>query len=244
MFFPLRSHVSKDVTTSSKTTSPNFTNSGKENVSTEKGAKEGRYTSESENDHDSINETEKKRKDRQLRKFVDYVLRGVKSGVLPNVSTSRDKKPTDGSNMKDDCVTKERRSKKKEDICVNLDDLESDEEPIARILAPSVARRLRKRKEINVMTNDSPYVKTTGRRSAPSKISKGKASVGPSKKWSKVVVQTKKRNNVSSNESDYDVKKDVQDISPKRKLVAKRRSIAAIAKSPLDTMSFIQQKML
>lgn len=132
-------HVSKDVTTSGKTTSQNF---AKIMVKIMFQLKRGQKRVDILVNLRMIMKLT--RKDRKLIRFMDSVLRGVDSGVLPDVSTSEDNKPTDGSNKKEDCVTKERRSKKKEDIYVNLDEIESDEELTTRTLAPSVARRLRK----------------------------------------------------------------------------------------------------
>ncbi|XP_050895506.1 uncharacterized protein LOC127102140 [Lathyrus oleraceus] len=148
--------------------------------------------------------------DKELRKFVTSILKEVDSHVLPDVQTSleRETSPDGNSSEKveecvpeqaaherrskkkaDECVPEEvshgRRSKKKVDFVVNIDDLTTDEEPLTNILAPGIAKKLQRRK--------------------------GKAVIS----WSEVVTPTRKRKVVSSSDSEFEVEKDVQDITPK-----------------------------
>ncbi|XP_050875650.1 uncharacterized protein LOC127079289 [Lathyrus oleraceus] len=99
-------------------------------------------------------------------------------------------------------IAHERRCKKKAGLVINVEELTYDEEPLTNIVTPSIAKRLQRRKENTVAFEDSP-----------SRISTGKSPVGPIRSWSKVVNPTTKRKDVSSSESEFDVEKDVQDIT-------------------------------
>lgn len=77
---------------------------------------------------------------------------------------------------------------------VNIDDLDSDDEPIRKRLTPSIAKRLRNRTGKDVASA-----------SKPSKDPKKSVDVGLVKGWSKVVAHTKKRNEEPLSDSEYDV---------------------------------------
>ncbi|KAI5396397.1 hypothetical protein KIW84_062562 [Lathyrus oleraceus] len=106
-------------------------------------------------------------------------------------------------------VARERRSKKKVDLVVNVEELTSDEEPLTNIVTPSIAKRLQRRKGKTVVFEDSPSRlvnrKVGGLKGTPSKSSTGKSSVGPTRSCSKVVTPTRKRKVVSSSKSMFDV---------------------------------------
>lgn len=165
---------------------------------------------------------------------MDSIIKGVNADVLQDVSTFGENRPTEGSNKDDKTKTKERRSKNKEDNYVNLDYITSDDGPVARALAPNVSRRLRQRKGKNVVNKVATTVMITERRSTPST----NTIAGPPKSWSKVEVKNKKRKNISKSEFEYDVEEDVQDITPRSKPAAKRRSAFAATTSSLDTVRF------
>ncbi|XP_050875077.1 uncharacterized protein LOC127078686 [Lathyrus oleraceus] len=118
------------------------------------------------------------------------------------------------------------RRKEKYIIIVNIDELNSDEETIAKNLSPDIAKRMKNRR-IKAVMNEG----------MPSKIAKKKDVVGPTKIWSKVGAPTKKRKEISYSESNYDVEHDVQDIIPQKK-VAVRKIHVNVLKVPLDNISF------
>lgn len=131
-----------------------------------------------------------------------------------NVSTqspekSEEKDDSDG--MLGDLSNKEENSGDKKDQytnIVNVDDLDSNDEPIGKRLAPGIAKRLKNRKG-----------KAFESSSKPSKSLKRSTSVGPTKGWGKVVTHVSKKRSLKrkevpsgSSESDCNVEHDVQDI--------------------------------
>ncbi|KAL5187072.1 hypothetical protein HKD37_05G012812 [Glycine soja] len=90
---------------------------------------------------------------------------------------------------------------------IDLEEVESDEEPIANKLAPGIAERLQSRK--------------------------GKT---PITRWSKVAIPSKKRKEISSSDSDYDVELDVPDI--KRAKTSGKKVPGNVPDAPLDNISF------
>ncbi|KAI5447885.1 hypothetical protein KIW84_015364 [Lathyrus oleraceus] len=193
---------------------------------------------------------------KELRKFVTSVLKEVNSDVFPDVRTSMAKEtsPDDDSSGKaeesvceqiaherrskkkvDECVPEqvahERRSKKKVDHVVNIDDLTSDDEPLTNIVTPGIAKRLQKIEVKVVMFEDSPSKETKrkfgGVKVTPSRSSKGKSPVGPARSWSKVVTPTRKRKATSSSDFEFEVKKDVQDITPVPGPATSKKSVIA-----------------
>ncbi|XP_050876650.1 uncharacterized protein LOC127080367 [Lathyrus oleraceus] len=150
--------------------------------------------------------------DKNIRVLISQVL-GIepKTGIVPYISTSLGqtdnptKTPLDKSDgnvstqspekseEKDDSdgtfgdlSDKEENSVEKKDQSTdieNIDDLDSDDEPIGKILSPGISKRLKRRKGKAVESS-----------SKPSKSLKRSTSVGPTKGWSKVVNPvTKKR---------------------------------------------------
>lgn len=119
---------------------------------------------------------------------------------------------------------------------VNFDGLDSDDQPIGKRLAPSIAKRLRKRTRKGVASA-----------SKPSKAPKKTTSVGPAKRWSKVVApvtkkRSLKRKGVPSCFSDYDfdVEHGVQYIiSAARKNAYMKKVPANIPEVPIDNISFL-----
>ncbi|XP_050874994.1 uncharacterized protein LOC127078596 [Lathyrus oleraceus] len=118
---------------------------------------------------------------------------------------------------------------------VNIEELDSNDVPIGQRLAPGIAKRLKNRKG-----------QVVGSSSTPSKSIKKKANVGPTKRWSKVVTHTPKKNSLKrkevpsdSSESDQDVEHNVQDIiSTSRKQASGKKIPANISKVPLHNISF------
>lgn len=110
---------------------------------------------------------------------------------------------------------------------VNINDLDSDDEPIGKKLAPGIAKRLNNRKGKVIVS-----------------ATKKSVSVGPVEEWSKVVTPaTKKRfmkrKEMPSIESEYDVKQIVQDIMPSTKEgVAEKKIPANVPEVPINNISF------
>lgn len=72
---------------------------------------------------------------------------------------------------------------------INIDDLDSNDEPIRKKLAPGIAKRLKNMKEKVVMSA-----------SKPSKASKKNVGVGPAKGWRKFVTPTTKKRSLKRKE--------------------------------------------
>lgn len=111
-------------------------------------------------------------------------------------------------------------------IIVNIDELNSDEEPITKNLAPGIAKRLKNRRGKVMMNEGTPY-----------KTTKNKAIVGPTKSCRKVVASTRKRKEIYSSEYAYDVEYDVQDITLQKKVVVRKIPVN-VPEAPLDSISF------
>ncbi|XP_050876094.1 uncharacterized protein LOC127079768 [Lathyrus oleraceus] len=118
---------------------------------------------------------------------------------------------------------------------VNIEELASDDVPIGQILAPGIAKRLKNKKD-----------QVVGSSNAPSKSVRNKASVGPTKRWSKLVTPVSKKKSLKrkevsseSSEFDHDVEHNVQDIiSISRKQASRKKILANIPKVPFDNISF------
>lgn len=116
---------------------------------------------------------------------------------------------------------------------VNVEDLDFDDDPIGKRLAQGVAKRLKSRNGKGVESIRKPP-----------NIPKKSTSVGPAKRWSKVITpatkkRSLKRKEVPSNSSDseYDVKQKVQDITPLKKDVA-QKILANVPEVPIHNISF------
>ncbi|XP_050891014.1 uncharacterized protein LOC127096496 [Lathyrus oleraceus] len=134
-------------------------------------------------------------------------------------------------------AARERRSKKKADFVFIVEELTSDEEPLTSIVTPRIAKRPQILKGKTIVFEYSPSRevkrKAGGLKGTPSRSSTGKYPVGPTRSWSKVITPTRKREAVSSSESESDVEKDVQDITP-IKTYANKKPHAVMPKAPLD----------
>lgn len=74
-----------------------------------------------------------------------------------------------------DHVARERRSKKKVELIVNVEELTFDEEPLTNIVTPNIAKRLQRCKGNTISFEDSPSKevkrKADGLKETPSRIS-------------------------------------------------------------------------
>ncbi|KAH1249745.1 hypothetical protein GmHk_05G013041 [Glycine max] len=105
---------------------------------------------------------------------------------------------------------------------IDLEEVESDEEPLANKLAPGIAERLQSRKGLDesktmAQKKSTPITPTTSRRS-------------------KVAIPSKKRKEISSSDSDDDVEPDVPDI--KRAKTSGKKVPGNVPDAPLDNISF------
>ncbi|KAL5180355.1 hypothetical protein HKD37_01G001507 [Glycine soja] len=111
---------------------------------------------------------------------------------------------------------------------IDLEDVESDEEPIANKLAPGIAERLQSRKGKTPITRSGRIKTMAQKKSTP---------ITPTtSRWSKVAIPSKKRKEISSSDSDYDVELDVPDI--KRAKKSGKKVPGNVPDAPLDNISF------
>ncbi|KAH1197867.1 hypothetical protein GmHk_18G051547 [Glycine max] len=111
---------------------------------------------------------------------------------------------------------------------IDLEEVESDEEPIANRLAPGIAERLQSRK------GKTP-IKRSGR--IKTMAQKKSTPITPtSSRRSKVTIPSKKRKEISSSDSDDDVELDVS--TSKRAKKSGRKVPGNVPDAPLDNISF------
>ncbi|KAL5184464.1 hypothetical protein HKD37_17G048159 [Glycine soja] len=111
---------------------------------------------------------------------------------------------------------------------IDLEEVESDEEPIANKLAPGIAERLQSRK------GKTP-IKRSGR--IKTMAQKKSTPITPTtSRRSKVAIPSKKRKEISSSDSDDDVELDVPDI--KRAKTSGKKVPGNVPDAPLDNISF------
>ncbi|KAH1238768.1 hypothetical protein GmHk_08G023374 [Glycine max] len=111
---------------------------------------------------------------------------------------------------------------------IDLEDVESDEEPIANKLAPGIAERLQSRKGKTPITRSGRIKTMAQKKSTP---------ITPTtSRWSKVAIPSKKRKEISSSDSDDDVEPDVLDI--KRAKKSGKKVPGNVPDAPLDNISF------
>ncbi|KAL5179402.1 hypothetical protein HKD37_01G000714 [Glycine soja] len=111
---------------------------------------------------------------------------------------------------------------------IDLEEVESDEEPIANKLAPGIAERLQSRK------GKTP-IKRSGR--IKTMAQKKSTPITPTtSRRSKVAIPSKKRKEISSSDSDDDVELDVS--TSKRAKKSGRKVPGNVPDAPLDNISF------
>ncbi|XP_050916171.1 uncharacterized protein LOC127131285 [Lathyrus oleraceus] len=181
--------------------------------------------------------------DKNIRVLISQVL--DKSDV--NMSTQspekyEDKEDFDG--MSGDLADKEENYVERKDQStniMNIDDLDSDDEPIGKRLAPGIAKMLKNKKGKAVESS-----------STSSKSLSRITSVGTTKGWSKVVTTVSKRKSLKrkqvpseSSEFFHDIEHNVQDIvSTTRKRLALEIELVKDALECKGVMSLIQEARL
>ncbi|KAH1232836.1 hypothetical protein GmHk_09G025411 [Glycine max] len=138
--------------------------------------------------------------DKKIRSIVSSILKNasvpdadkdVPTSSTPNaevLSSSSKEESTEEEDQATEEIPAPRAPEPAPGDLIDLEEVESDEEPIANKLAPGIAERLQSRK--------------------------GKT---PITRWSKVAIPSKKRKEISSSDSDDDVELDVPDIKRAKK---------------------------
>ncbi|KAL5123923.1 hypothetical protein HKD37_02G004415 [Glycine soja] len=178
--------------------------------------------------------------DKKIRSFVNSILKNasvpdadkdVPTSSTPNaevLSSSSEEKSTE----EEDQVTEETPAPRAPEPApgdfIDLEEVESDEEPIAKKLAPGIAERLQSRKGKTPITRSGRIKTTAQKKSTP---------ITPTtSRWSKVAIPSKKRKEISSSDSDDDVELDVPDI--KRAKKSGKKVPGNVPDAPLDNISF------
>ncbi|KAH1198522.1 hypothetical protein GmHk_18G052083 [Glycine max] len=111
---------------------------------------------------------------------------------------------------------------------IDLEDVESDEEPIANKLAPGIAERLQSRKGKTPLKRSGRIKTMAQKKSTP---------ITPTtSRRSKVAIPSKKRKEISSSDSDDDVELDVS--TSKRAKKSGKKVPENVPDAPLDNISF------
>ncbi|XP_050920438.1 uncharacterized protein LOC127138075 [Lathyrus oleraceus] len=202
--------VSKNVKTSSKSFISEPTIPSEDKTVVEEGfrSKGSKMRNPIMHTGDTENQTEAERSvvDKELQKFVTFMLKEVNSDVFPDVQTYLAKETSpdgDSSEKVEESVSEhaahERRSKKKADECIP-----------EHAAHERRTKRLQRRKGKVVVFEESPSKeikrKSGGMKSTHSRSSIGKSHVGPARSWSKVVTHTRKRKYVSYSDSEFESK--------------------------------------
>ncbi|KAH1213170.1 hypothetical protein GmHk_14G041176 [Glycine max] len=195
--------------------------------------------------------------DKKIRSIVSSILKDasvpeadedVPTSSTPNVSVpdvEKDVPTSSGPNAEvlsspskerstkeDDQATKETPAPRAPEPApgdlIDLEEVESDEEPIANRLAPGVAERLQSRK------GKTP-IKRSGR--IKTMAQKKSTPITPTtSRRSKVAIPSKKRKEISSSDSDEDVELDVS--TSKRAKKSGKKVPENVPDAPLDNISF------
>ena len=107
---------------------------------------------------------------------------------LENVHAEEGKGTKDGSEKDEE--EEDSGDKEIEKDVVNVDELELDDVPLAQRLDDSMAKRLRSNKGRVVASGNETPKKTTATMTETPKSQTKSASVGPRKRWSKVIVKS------------------------------------------------------
>jgi len=165
----------------------------------------------------------------------------LEEGAIPEKSVEKSQTEKGSRSVDEEADSDEKDSVK--DL-VDVDNIDTDEDPPEQIIVDSVAKRIR--------SNKGKVVPTSGKISKKSGIAddetpKNKTkmtSVGPKKSWSKAMVKSgvgssKKRKVVSSSESEYDAEMDVLNItSPESKKADRKMELLIVENVPIDKVSF------
>ncbi|KAL5127955.1 hypothetical protein HKD37_14G040296 [Glycine soja] len=195
--------------------------------------------------------------DKKIRSIVSSILKDasvpeadedVPTSSNPNVSVADVKKdvPTssapnaealpspseEGSTEEDDQAAEETPAPRAPEPApgnlIDLEEVESDEEPIANRLAPGIAERLQSRKGKTPLKRSGRIKTMAHKKSTP---------ITPAtSRRSKVAIPSKKRKEISSSDSDEDVELDVS--TSKKAKTSGKKVPGNVPDAPLDNISF------
>ncbi|KAL5138123.1 hypothetical protein HKD37_10G028373 [Glycine soja] len=159
--------------------------------------------------------------DKKIRSFVNSILKNasvpdadkdVPTSSTPNAEvlfSSSEEKSTEEEDQATEETPAPRAPEPAPGDFIDLEEVESDEEPIAKKLAPGIAERLQSRKGKTPITRSGRIKTTAQKKSTP---------ITPTtSRRSKVAIPSKKRKEISSSDSDDDVELDVPDIKRAKK---------------------------
>ncbi|KAH1233302.1 hypothetical protein GmHk_09G025778 [Glycine max] len=178
--------------------------------------------------------------DKKIRSLVNSILKNasvpdadkdVPTSSTPNAEV-RSSSSKEESTEEEDQATEEtpapRASEPAPSDLIDLEEVESDKEPIAKKMTPGIAERLQSRKGKTPITRSGRIKTIAQKKSTP---------ITPTtSRWSKVAIPSKKRKEISSSDSDDDVELDVPDI--KRAKKAGKKVPGNVPDAPLDNISF------
>ncbi|KAL5172443.1 hypothetical protein HKD37_16G045203 [Glycine soja] len=178
--------------------------------------------------------------DKKIRSIVSSILKNasvpdadkdVPTSSTPNaevLSSSSKKESTEEEDQATEETPAPRAPEPAPGDLIDLEEVESDEEPIAKQLAPGIAERLQSRKGRTSITRSGRIKTIAQKKSTP---------ITPTtSRWSKVAIPSKKRKEISSSDSDDDVELDVPDI--KRVKKSGKKVPGNVPDAPLDNISF------
>ncbi|KAH1221472.1 hypothetical protein GmHk_12G034884 [Glycine max] len=178
--------------------------------------------------------------DKKIRSIVSSILKNasvpdadkdVPTSSTPNaevLSSSSKEESTEEEDQATEETPAPRAPEPAPGDLIDLEEVESDEEPIAKKLAPGIAERLQSRKGKTPITRSGRIKTTAQKKSIP---------ITPTtSRWSKVAIPSKKRKEISSSDSDDDVELDVPDI--KRAKKSGKKVPGNVPDAPLDNISF------
>ncbi|KAH1199413.1 hypothetical protein GmHk_18G052779 [Glycine max] len=175
---------------------------------------------------------------REVDTEMDKKIRSIVSSILKDASVPDAEKdvPTsstpDRSTEEDDQAEEETPTPRAPEPApgdlIDLEEVESDEEPIANRLAPGIAERLQSRKGKTPLKRSGRIKTMAQKKSTP---------ITPAtSRRSKVAIPSKKRKEISSSDSDDDVELDVS--TSKRAKKSGRKVPENVPDAPLDNISF------
>ncbi|KAL5128466.1 hypothetical protein HKD37_14G040711 [Glycine soja] len=178
--------------------------------------------------------------DKKIRSIVSSILKNasvpdadkdVPTSSTPNaevLSSSSKERSTEEEDQATEETPAPRAPEPAPGDLIDLEEVESDEEPIANKLAPGIAERLQSRKGKTPITRSGRIKTMAQKKSTP---------ITPTtSRWSKVAIPSKKRKEISSSDSDDDVELDVPDI--KRAKKSGKKVPGNVPDAPLDNISF------
>ncbi|KAH1189351.1 hypothetical protein GmHk_20G057140 [Glycine max] len=178
--------------------------------------------------------------DKKIRSIVSSILKNasvpdadkdVPTSSTPNaevLSSSSKEESTEEEDQATEETPAPRAPEPAPGDLIDLEEVESDEEPIANKLAPGIAERLQSRKGKTPITRSGRIKTMAQKKSTP---------ITPTtSRWSKVAIPSKKRKEISSSDSDDDVELDVPDI--KRAKKSGKKVPGNVPDAPLDNISF------